>query len=80
MGFNMNEETQQKTLLEIAQEINDARKNRPTYEDAINAVYLARMHLRQAMKCLDDIFNRENRYRMCDNIYMERKSEFDKVM
>ena len=76
----MNEEKNNKTLLEIAQSIIEARKDRPAHDEMAEAIRMTLFSLRQAEKLLEDIFNRENTYHLYEEVYQRRKSEFDKII
>lgn len=54
---------------ELEQLFNQAQKNRPNREEAIQAIYIARIQLESALKTINDIFTRENQYNMYKYLY-----------
>ena len=62
-------------LRELKRQIDDSELRRPTRDEAINAIYVAKFNLQHILDELNDIFNRENEYRL----YATRKSELDKI-
>lgn len=66
-------------LRELKRQIENSELRRPTRDEAINAIYVAKFNLQHILDELNDIFNRENEFRLNQEIYATRKSELDKI-
>lgn len=68
-----------KILREIKNKIEQSKTNRPTYNQAIAAIQVAKHHLQHALDELNNIFNRENEFQLNQDIYNIRKTELDNI-
>jgi hypothetical protein len=64
MGLNLNKQ--------------DKSKKRPDYNEAINAIYVAYFELKQTLERLEEIFRRENNYRIAKDFDTDKKTLNDK--